>query len=132
MTDKQKRFVLEYKRDCNATQAAIRAGYSKKTAHSIGQENLQKPEIREALQEQLSPLIADAKEVQTFWTATFRDTDADMKSRLRASELLGKSNGAFNPVERSSVTGYDLSKLSEEELQKLKELLLKAKPENAM
>lgn len=45
LTPKQLRFVQEYQIDLNATQAAIRAGYSKKTAHSIGQENLNKPEI---------------------------------------------------------------------------------------
>lgn len=47
---KQSRFVNEYLIDLNATQAAIRAGYSKKTAYSIGQENLRKPEIQAAVQ----------------------------------------------------------------------------------
>lgn len=46
MTKKQKRFVEEYLIDLNATQAAIRAGYSPDTAGSIGSENLKKPEIR--------------------------------------------------------------------------------------
>lgn len=46
MTKKQKRFVEEYLIDLNATQAAIRAGYSPDTAYSIGQENLKKPELR--------------------------------------------------------------------------------------
>lgn len=46
MTKKQKRFIEEYLIDLNATQAAIRAGYSPDTAGSIGGENLQKPEIR--------------------------------------------------------------------------------------
>lgn len=46
MTAKQKRFVEEYLIDLNATQAAIRAGYSPGTAGSIGNENLKKPEIR--------------------------------------------------------------------------------------
>lgn len=46
MTKKQKRFVEEYLIDLNATQAAIRAGYSPDTAYSIGQENLKKPEIK--------------------------------------------------------------------------------------
>ncbi|MFZ7141577.1 terminase small subunit [Avibacterium avium] len=50
LTDKQKRFVEEYLIDLNATQAAIRAGYSEKTAYSIGQENLTKPEIQAAIQ----------------------------------------------------------------------------------
>lgn len=46
MTKKQKLFCEEYLIDLNATQAAIRAGYSPETAYSIGQENLKKPEIR--------------------------------------------------------------------------------------
>lgn len=49
MTDKQKKFVNEYLIDLNATQAAIRAGYSPKTAYSIGEENLKKPEISNAI-----------------------------------------------------------------------------------
>lgn len=51
LTEKQKRFVDEYLVDLNATQAALRAGYSEKTAYSIGQENLKKPEIQLRLQE---------------------------------------------------------------------------------
>jgi phage terminase small subunit len=49
MTPKQQRFVEEYLIDLNATQAAIRAGYSASTAHSIGHENLSKPEIADAI-----------------------------------------------------------------------------------
>lgn len=49
LTAKQQRFVEEYLVDLNATQAAIRAGYSQDTAGSIGWENLQKPEIQEAV-----------------------------------------------------------------------------------
>ncbi|MDY2987563.1 MAG: terminase small subunit, partial [Peptoniphilus sp.] len=45
LNKKQKRFVEEYLIDLNATQAAIRAGYSPSTAYSIGNENLRKPEI---------------------------------------------------------------------------------------
>jgi phage terminase small subunit len=51
LTDKQKMFVLEYLVDLNATQAAIRAGYSKKTARFIATENLSKPYLQEAIQE---------------------------------------------------------------------------------
>lgn len=51
LTDKQKRFIEEYLIDLNATQAAIRAGYSEKTAYSIGEENLKKPEIKRAIGE---------------------------------------------------------------------------------
>lgn len=49
LTDKQKRFVEEYLVDLNATQAAIRAGYSEKTAGQIGEQNLKKLEIQTAL-----------------------------------------------------------------------------------
>lgn len=50
LTGKQRRFVAEYGVDLNATRAAIRAGYSEKTAYSIGQENLKKPEIAKAIE----------------------------------------------------------------------------------
>jgi len=49
LTAKQRRFVEEYLVDLNATQAAIRAGYSKKTAGQIGDENLKKPQIAAAI-----------------------------------------------------------------------------------
>ena len=49
LTAKQAQFVQEYLIDLNATQAAIRSGYSEKTAHVIGQENLKKPAIASAL-----------------------------------------------------------------------------------
>ena len=51
LTPKQQRFVEEYLIDLNATQAAIRAGYSEKTAKEIGSENLTKPNIAKAIQE---------------------------------------------------------------------------------
>lgn len=56
LTPKQARFVAEYMVDLNATQAAIRAGYSEKTAHTIGHENLSKPEIAAALAERQEAL----------------------------------------------------------------------------
>jgi phage terminase small subunit len=49
LTEKQALFVAEYLVDLNATEAAKRAGYSDKTAYSIGFENLRKPEIQEAI-----------------------------------------------------------------------------------
>lgn len=51
LTDKQRRFVDEYLLDLNATQAAIRAGYSKKSAGQIGEQNLKKLEIAQAIEE---------------------------------------------------------------------------------
>lgn len=51
LTDKQKRFVDEYLIDLNATQAAIRAGYSEKTARSIGQRLLTNVDIQKAIED---------------------------------------------------------------------------------
>lgn len=51
LTDKQKLFVDEYLIDLNATQAAIRAGYSEKTAYRTGADNLRKPQIQSYIQE---------------------------------------------------------------------------------
>ncbi|WP_213469940.1 terminase small subunit, partial [Paenibacillus dendritiformis] len=64
LTAKQKAFVQEYLIDLNATQAAIRAGYSAKTARKIGQENLTKPDIQKAIQEAM-----DARAKRTEITA---------------------------------------------------------------
>ena len=50
MTQKQQRFVDHYLVDLNATQAAIRAGYSQRTAAEIGHENLRKPQIQAAIE----------------------------------------------------------------------------------
>lgn len=57
-------FVLEYLKDQNATQAAIRAGYSEKTAHAIGLENLEKPLIDAAIRREI-----DARAARTLVTA---------------------------------------------------------------
>ena len=54
LTAKQQRFCDEYLIDLNATQAAIRAGYSAKTAYSIGNENLNKPEIRSYIDQRMA------------------------------------------------------------------------------
>jgi phage terminase small subunit len=54
LTPKQARFVQEYLIDLNAAQAAIRAGYSAKTARMIGHENLTKPEIAAAIEKAMA------------------------------------------------------------------------------
>ncbi|HBB1391636.1 TPA: terminase small subunit, partial [Escherichia coli] len=51
LTDKQELFAREYLKDLNATQAAIRAGYSEKTARATGSENLSKPDIADRIAE---------------------------------------------------------------------------------
>ena len=63
LTAKQKRFVSEYLADLNATQAAIRAGYSKKSARAIGAENLTKPDIRAELAERMKSTRLTADDV---------------------------------------------------------------------
>ena len=60
LTFKQQRFVAEFGKDLNATQAAKRAGYSEKTANQIGSENLAKPAIWTAIQKQHQQSITDA------------------------------------------------------------------------
>ena len=76
LTDKQKRFCDEYLIDLNATQAAIRAGYSKKTARQTATENLSKPYIQKYIKERMdekeNELIADQDEVLRYLTATMR------------------------------------------------------------
>jgi len=54
LTDKQKRFVEEYLVDLNATQAAIRAGYSEKTAEQMGYQLLQKTSVQQAIQQAMA------------------------------------------------------------------------------
>lgn len=99
MTGKQQIFIFEYLKDCNATQAAIRAGYSSRTAYSIGQRLLKNVEVSQAIDaaitERRSKLIATREQRQQFWTDVMTDTEQDMRSRLRASELLAKSEGDF-------------------------------------
>ena len=122
LTVKQMRFCDEYLIDLNATQAAIRAGYSKRTAGAIGTENLQKPIIKEYIAARMAEkdkeLIADQDEVLAYLTAVLRgETQAeivvvenigdftsrartmskapDEKERLKAAELLGKRYSLF-------------------------------------
>ena len=99
LTEKQKRFCDEYLVDYNATQAAVRAGYSAKSAYSIGEENLRKPELKTYIDERLEQLrsakTATAAEVMEFLTEVMRDEDEGSVSRLKAAELLGKRFGLF-------------------------------------
>ena len=106
LTPKQERFVSEYLIDLNATQAAIRAGYSEKTAGAIGKENLQKPQIQEALteartkQQKRTSITADMV-LNELAAVAFDDADDCKDSRLRytnklkALELIGKHLGMF-------------------------------------
>ena len=122
LTAKQQRFCDEYLIDLNATQAAIRSGYSKKTARKIGQENLTKPDIKEyidkRMEEKEKSLIADQDEVLRYLTSVLRgesqsteivvegcgdgiseartiQKEPSEKDRLKAAELLGKRYGLY-------------------------------------
>lgn len=119
MKEKQKRFCEEYLVDCNATQAAIRAGYSKKTARAIGQRLLTNVDIKKYIEQQLQKLknekIADAQEVLEYLTSVMRgeqkeqvalltgegvqklvQKDVSAKDRIKAAELIGKRYGLFS------------------------------------
>lgn len=102
LSNKQKKFVEEYLKDYNATQAAIRSGYSEKTAYSIGSENLKKPEIVEALQKEMM----SADEVLSRMTDIARGDVADLMDVTTAGfsiELMKKDeNGTLvvNPKTR--------------------------------
>ena len=77
LTPKQELFVAEYLVRMNATQAAQAAGYSKKSAYSIGSENLKKPEILAHIRARLDEAAADADEVLRKLTDQARSTIAD-------------------------------------------------------
>jgi len=116
--EKQKRFCEEYLVDCNATQAAIRTGYSEKTARAIGQRLLTNVDIKKYIDQQLQKLknekIADAQEVLEYLTSVMRgeqkeqvalltgegvqdlvQKDVSAKDRLKAAELIGKRYALF-------------------------------------
>lgn len=96
---KQKAFADYYIMSGNATEAAIKAGYSTKTARFIGAENLTKPNIKSYIAERNkrieTPRIADMTEVKEFWSSMLRDSKCDPKHRLKASEYIAKTNAAF-------------------------------------
>ena len=83
----------------NATAAALAAGYSPKTAYSQGQRLLKNVEVQDAIKaretQRLAPTIASRRERQEFWTSVLRNEEEAMKNRLKAAELLGKSEGDF-------------------------------------
>lgn len=118
MNARQKRFCDEYLIDCNATQAAIRAGYSPKTAKVTGAKMLTNANLKAYIDEQLEQIhnekTADAQEVLEYLTAVMRgqhteqtlqligdgvqkiaDIDVSAKERLKAAELIGKRYGMF-------------------------------------
>ena len=114
MTPKQKAFVRAYKTNGgNGTQAAISAGYSEKTAEVIATENLRKPIIKQALEE-------EEKKIQQRYEYTLDDLvreldDVKMKAdsennrqvQIRAIELKGKAFGLFVEKQETTVKGIE-------------------------
>ena len=101
LTIKQERFVEEYLIDLNATQAAIRAGYSKNTAAEIGCENLTKPNIAEAIanaRKELSDRVLVTQDMVVkglLREAELTDEGSTQGARVSAWAHLGKHLGMF-------------------------------------
>lgn len=74
LSPKQQMFIKEYLVDLNATQAAIRAGYSENTAQQIGAENLSKPVIAEAIQIEMDKRSERVEVNQDYVFSTIIDT----------------------------------------------------------
>lgn len=107
LTEKQKRFVAEYLVDLNATQAAIRAGYSEKTAEQMGYQLLQKTSVQKAVQiamkdrQQRTEITQDRVldelgKVAFSKAADYTDSTLKYSNKLRALEMLGKHLGLFD------------------------------------
>ena len=108
LTAKQQAWIDYYKQGHTATEAARLAGYKAKSDNSfqsIGAEYLRK--LAEYVQDRESvlevPRIADMAEINAFWTEVLRDEEADIKDRLKASELRAKAAGGF--VSNVTLTG---------------------------
>lgn len=111
LTKKQKRFCEEYLIDLNATQAAVRAGYSPKTASRIAVEVLNKTHVSEYLamlmQERSKAVgITSEQVVKELEKIAFSDTEITGKEKMKALELLGKHLGMFS--EKQEQTGEEV------------------------
>jgi len=111
LTPKQQRFVDEYLIDLNATQAAIRAGYSERTAAEIGWENLSKPHVAHAIalaqaERATRTHIAQDDVIRGLLAETVVSGERGQAgARVRAWEILGKHLGLFpkDPVAQADV-----------------------------
>ncbi len=118
LTKKQIDFCEYYIELGNATEAARRAGYSEKTAYSVGSENLRKPEvsayIEKRLAEQRAKRIASADEVMMFFTSVMRgevkdafDLDPALDTRLAAGKEIMKRYNVAADRNRTSEEKLD-------------------------
>ena len=112
LTPKQQAFAEYYLQCGNASEAARLAGYSKKTAGRIGEQNLKKLDIRQYIQEHMKAAsderIAKADEVMEYFTRVMRGEEKDafgldvsISDRNKAAELLGKRYGMFTEKRRA-------------------------------
>jgi phage terminase small subunit len=109
MTPKQEMFVKEYLIDLNATQAAVRAGYSEKSSMEIGYQLLRKTSVQGAIQKALNERTKNV-EITTEWILQgIKDIadnlDEQTKDRLKAYELLGKYLKMFTDKHEVSGVG---------------------------
>lgn len=99
MNEKQRKFAEFYAKNPNATDAAKLAGYSEKTARSQGQRLLTNVDIKNYIKE-LQDKAANERilimtQTKAFWSDIMNDSTEKTSNRLKASELLAKSAGAF-------------------------------------
>lgn len=113
---KELTFAEEWLKTTNATQSAIKAGYSARTAYSAGNRLLKKVDVRQYIDERLAEMkessIADTNEVMQFLSSTMRGDipdqfglDPALNDRLKAAELLGKRYKLF--TDKQEISGAD-------------------------
>lgn len=105
LTAKQRAWIDYYKQGKTATEAARLAGYKPDNAKVIGAQNLTKLNQYISDRDELLDRgrVADMAEINAFWSDTMRNDKADIKDRLKASELRARSIGAF--IERREIVG---------------------------
>jgi len=114
LTPKQERFIEEYLISLNATDAAIKAGYSEKTATKIGSENLTKPDIIEAIrikQTKTSQKLEITREsiLDTLKRMQATTEDTNPNASLKAIDLMVKMLGYNEPIKTDVTTnGKDI------------------------
>lgn len=113
---KELKFAEEWLKTTNATQSAIKAGYSARTAYSAGNRLLKKVDVKQYIDERLAEMkessIADTNEVMQFLSSTMRGDipdqfglDPALNDRIKAAELLGKRYKMF--TDKQEISGVD-------------------------
>lgn len=106
MNCRQKQFCKYYALCMNATSAALKAGYSEKTAYSQGSRMLKNVEIQKQIHKEIEAIncdLPDKSELKRFWSAVMRDENEKTSVRLAASTNLAKAMFMFN----ADISGFD-------------------------